>query len=33
MLDEVNKRATELEARDADKPEAQQRMNFGVYFF
>jgi hypothetical protein len=33
MLDEVNKRAIELEARDADKPEAQQRMNFGVYFF
>lgn len=33
MLDEVNKRAIELEARDADKPEAQQRLNFGVYFF
>jgi hypothetical protein len=33
MLNEVNKRAIELEARDADKPEAQQRMNFGVYFF
>jgi hypothetical protein len=33
VLDEVNKRAIELEARDADKPDAQQRMNFGVYFF
>jgi hypothetical protein len=33
MLNEVNKRAIELEARDADKPEAQQRMNLGVYFF
>jgi hypothetical protein len=33
MLEEVNKRATELEARDAGKPEARQRMNFGVYFF
>ena len=33
MLDTVNKRAVELEARDADKPDAQQRMNFGIYFF
>ena len=33
VLDAVNKRATELEARDAGKPEAQQRMNFGMYFF
>jgi Family of unknown function (DUF6502) len=33
MLVEVNKRASELEARDAGKPEAQQRMNFGIYFF
>ncbi len=33
MLEEVNRRAAELEARDADKPEAQQRMNFGIYFF
>ena len=33
LLDEINKRAAELEARDAGKPEAQQRMNFGLYFF
>jgi Family of unknown function (DUF6502) len=33
VLDTVNKRATELEARDANKPEAQLRMNFGLYFF
>jgi hypothetical protein len=33
LLDEVNKRATELEARDSNKPEAQQRMNFGIYFY
>lgn len=33
VLDEVNKRATELEVRDADKPDALQRMNFGIYFF
>jgi hypothetical protein len=33
VLDEVNKRAAELETRDADKPEARQRMNFGMYFF
>ena len=33
MLDAVNKRAAELGARDADKPDAQQRMNFGIYFF
>lgn len=33
VLDAVNKRANELEARDADKPDAQQRMNFGIYFF
>lgn len=33
MLEEVNKRAAELEVRDADKPEAQLRMNFGIYFF
>ena len=32
-LDAVNKRAAELEARDADKPDAQQKMNFGIYFF
>jgi hypothetical protein len=33
VLDAVNKRATELEASDADKAEAQQRINFGMYFF
>lgn len=32
-LDAVNKRAAELEARDAEKPDARQRMNFGIYFF
>lgn len=32
-LDTVSKRAAELEARDADKPDARQRMNFGIYFF
>lgn len=33
LLDEINQRAIVLEARDADKPEAQQRMNFGIYFY
>ena len=33
MLDAVNKRAAELEARDTDKPDARQRMNLGIYFF
>jgi hypothetical protein len=33
LLDEVNKRAAELEARDAAKPDAHQRMNFGMYFY
>lgn len=33
MLDAVKNRAAELEARDADKPDAQQRMNLGIYFF
>jgi len=33
LLDAVNKRAAELETRDADKPDAQQRMNFGIYFY
>jgi hypothetical protein len=33
VLDAVNKRATELEAYDADKPDAHQRMSFGVYYF
>ncbi len=32
-LDAVNQRAAELKARDADKPDALQRMNFGIYFF
>ena len=32
MLDEVNKRVAELEARDAGKPEAQLQVNLGVYF-
>ena len=33
VLEAVNKRAAELGASDADKAEAQQRMNFGMYFF
>jgi hypothetical protein len=33
VLDAVHKRASELEARDANSPEARQRMNFGIYFF
>jgi hypothetical protein len=33
LLDAVTKHAAELEARDADKPDARQRMNFGIYFF
>jgi hypothetical protein len=33
VLDAVNKRALELEARDVDKPDAHQRMNFGIFFF
>lgn len=33
VLDAINKRATELVARDAGKPEARQRMNFGIYCF
>jgi len=33
MLDAVKNRAAELGARDADKPDAQQRMNLGIYFF
>jgi hypothetical protein len=33
VLDAVKQRATELEVRDAEMPEAQQRVNFGVYFF
>jgi hypothetical protein len=33
VLDEVNNRAAELGSRDAAKPDAQQRMNFGMYFY
>ncbi len=33
VLDTVNKRAAELEARDAGKPDARQKMNFGLYFY
>ena len=33
VLDAVHKRATELEASDANNPEARQRMNFGIYYF
>jgi hypothetical protein len=33
VLDELSKRTAELEARDEHKPDAQQRVNFGMYFF
>jgi hypothetical protein len=33
LLDEVTKRAAELEVRDAAKLDAHQRMNFGMYFY
>jgi hypothetical protein len=33
LLDAVNKRVTELETHDADKPDALQRINFGIYFY
>lgn len=33
VLDKINRRAAELKARDADKPDARQRLNFGLYFF
>lgn len=33
VLEEVNKRAAELQKRDAGHPEAQQRMNFVMYFY
>jgi hypothetical protein len=33
VLDAVKQRASELEVRDANKPDAQQRINFGLYFF
>lgn len=33
VLDTVNKRVAELETRDAGKPDAHQRMSFGVYYF
>ncbi|MBU0620341.1 MAG: hypothetical protein KJ795_00705 [Gammaproteobacteria bacterium] len=32
LLDAVHKRVNELEARDADNPDARQRMNLGIYF-
>ena len=32
-LQAVNRRALELQERDADRPGAKQRMNLGVYFF
>lgn len=32
-LKALNRRAAELAARDADDPDATQRMNFGVYFY
>ena len=32
-LHAVNKRAITLQKRDAGKPDANQRMNFGVYYF
>ncbi len=33
MLNEVNKRTSELEVRDSGKPDAQKRVNFGIYFY
>ncbi len=33
VLQRVNRRALELKSRDADKPHAKFRMNFGVYFY
>jgi hypothetical protein len=32
-LQAVNRRALELKARDAGRPQARYRMNFGLYFF
>jgi hypothetical protein len=32
-LDAVNRRALELQTRDAEQPGANRRMSFGVYFF
>jgi hypothetical protein len=32
-LQEINRKALELEARDAKRADANQRMNFGVYFY
>ena len=32
-LQAVNRRALELQQRDADGPENDHRMNLGVYFF
>ncbi len=33
LLDTLRQRAAELEARDANQPDAQQRMNCGMYFY
>lgn len=33
LLDAVHKRVNELEAQDAVKPDARQRMNLGIYFY
>ncbi|HRH80110.1 MAG TPA: DUF6502 family protein [Thiobacillaceae bacterium] len=32
-MQEINRRALELQQQDADRPEATQRMTFGVYFY
>ncbi len=32
-LDVMSKRASELEARDRDQPDAHRRVSFGVYYF
>lgn len=32
-LQEVNRRAMDLQQQDADKPSASQRMTFGVYYY
>lgn len=32
-LKKINRRAMELQRKNADQPDANQRMNFGVYFY
>ena len=32
-LQTVNRRALTLEQKDADRPDANQRINFGIYFY